>query len=122
MTKLRILVCGGRKYQNYAKVERVLNFFRNRDSEGIECIIHGGATGADSLASRYAKVNGIDEKPFPVTEEEWAKFKSAAGPIRNAKMITLGKPNLVIAFPGDKGTKNMIEQAERSRLLTISIP
>lgn len=42
----------------------------------------------------------------------WEAFGAAAGPVRNRWMLDL-EPDLVIAFPGGKGTKNMIEQAKK---------
>jgi hypothetical protein len=46
---------------------------------------------------------------------EWKKYGNAAGPIRNARMLNEGVPDVVIAFHENihksKGTKNMMDQA-----------
>ena len=36
--------------------------------------------------------------------------------MRNQKMLNEGKPDGVLAFPGGKGTENMIELATRSKV------
>jgi hypothetical protein len=38
----------------------------------------------------------------------------AAGPIRNQRMIDEGKPDLVIAFPGGRGTADMVSRAKKA--------
>lgn len=75
----------------------------------ITAIIHGGASGADTMAHRWA---GMIAKPVDVYPASWCKHGRAAGPIRNQQMIDDGKPDLVIAFPGGKGTADMVRKAE----------
>lgn len=36
----------------------------------------------------------------------------AAGPIRNQRMLDDGKPDRVLAFPGGRGTANMVKLAK----------
>ena len=45
---------------------------------------------------------------------DWDTHGRGAGPIRNKQMLEEGKPDLVIAFPGGKGTANMIGQAKEA--------
>ena len=104
---MRVLVCGGRDFTDYVLVvETIMDI--HIDS-AITCIIHGAARGADTEAENAARHIGIPTEVYPA---DWDKYKKAAGPIRNAQMITEGKPDLVIAFPGGKGTANMIKQAK----------
>lgn len=98
---MKILVCGGRHYGDQSKVWEVLN------SQQATMIIHGGATGADDLAGHYAREQGITEVIFPAN---WEKFGKIAGLIRNREMLR-ARPALVVAFPGNRGTENMIMQA-----------
>lgn len=102
----RVLVCGGRKFAERELAFAVLTQL-HRD-EPIECIIHGDQTGADTIAKEWALERGIPHRPFPA---EWRRYGNAAGPIRNRQMITRGKPDLVIAFPGGEGTADMVRQA-----------
>lgn len=110
MTKL--LVCGGRDYHNREEVFVTLNSYFEDFSE-IE-IICGGAKGADTLAMHWAALNHV---PLHVYFADWETYGPAAGAIRNKKMLENGKPDRVIAFPGGKGTANMIKQAVAAGVL-----
>lgn len=105
----RILVCGGRKYADLHALFKVLDQLLHQGAEGAACVITGGAPGADSLAERWAKHRGI---PLMVMPALWEKLGPSAGPIRNGWMIEFGKPDVVIAFPGGAGTKNMVARAK----------
>lgn len=103
---MKILVCGGRDFANESAV---INFlFRIDDERPITSIIHGGAKGADELAGRTAQLLQI---PCTVFKANWERDGKAAGPIRNQRMLDEGKPNLVVAFPGGKGTADMVRRA-----------
>jgi predicted Rossmann-fold nucleotide-binding protein len=103
----RVLVCGGRDYAAYARLCSTLDrLLVNRLPEVV--IIHGGASGADSLAGRYAAERGLTCEVF---EADWKTHGRAAGPIRNARMLAEGKPDTVVAFPGGRGTANMVALA-----------
>lgn len=116
---MRLLVCGGRFYRDECKVFHELHCLRVQ--HGIEVVIHGDATGADSLARKWAGEKGIPEARFPVTKEDWSHIGKSAGPIRNQKMIDDGKPTQVIAFGGGNGTADMIRRARRAGLPVIEI-
>jgi hypothetical protein len=102
---MKVLVCGGRDYANFAFMCDVLDPIREG---GISRIIHGGARGADSLAGRYAAMHGIEVEVYPA---DWEKHGKSAGPKRNAEMLAQSKPHLVVAFPGGKGTADMVKRA-----------
>lgn len=114
LDKHRILVCGGRDYVHKWKVFEILDLFKGQ----VQFIIHGAARGADLLAREWALINSIEELPF---KADWDRFGLAAGPIRNKKMLVEGHPDLVIAFPGGKGTANMITQAEKAGVTVMKI-
>jgi hypothetical protein len=103
---MRVLVCGGRDYQNDVLIYSVLNMLDRLNP--ITTLIHGDARGADTYAGKWADAHKV---PTIVERAEWDKYQNAAGPIRNRKMLT-HKPDLVIAFPGGRGTQNMINQAK----------
>ncbi|CAM3514606.1 DUF2493 domain-containing protein [Agrobacterium radiobacter] len=100
---MRVLVCGGRNYSNIAQVFYALDMLQP------QVIIEGGASGADALDRRYAAKRGVSLQTFPA---EWEKYGNAAGPIRNRKMLNEGKPDIVVAFPGGRGTADMVRRAE----------
>jgi hypothetical protein len=81
-------------------------------------LIAGGARGADTLAYEWAQARGI---PAVVYKADWAKLGRAAGPIRNQRMLGEGNPNLVIAFPGGRGTANMVRLAREAGVEVIEL-
>lgn len=107
---MRVLVCGGRDYADQPKVFDELA--RLHADKPITLLIEGGARGADFLAAQWAHLNGVPRESYPA---DWSKGR-AAGPIRNKRMLDEGKPDLVVAFPGGRGTANMIEQARRANV------
>jgi len=98
---MRILVCGGRDYDNWSAVREAL------DTHNPSVLIHGGASGADRLAGKWADVHGVPTIVFPAN---WRQGKKA-GPLRNRFMLSEGKPDLVLAFPGGRGTADMVSVA-----------
>ena len=106
---MKILVCGGRDYQNSKRVTDILG---KVDSEkGVDLIITGGATGADALAGEWADRNTVPRCEFPAN---WDHLGKRAGPLRNGLMLEFMQPDAVIAFGGGKGTGNMVSQAKGS--------
>jgi hypothetical protein len=111
---MKILVCGGRDYKDETAV---INFILRLDDERpITSIIHGGAPGADAIGGRCAELLKV---PCQVFKANWKKYGNAAGPIRNQKMLEEGKPDIVVAFPGGKGTADMVTRARSHGLEVI---
>lgn len=115
MFGLRVLVCGGRDYHNMHQLFDTLDGINFKTP--ITWVIHGNARGADTLAGTWAKLRGVGCTPVSA---EWSKYGSAAGPIRNKRMLGL-KPDLVVAFPGGKGTRNMIKQARKAAIDVLEV-
>ena len=109
---MKVLVCGGRDYNDYDTVARWLDQFKPT------FIIEGGATGADTLAWKYSKQNNIERLTI---EARWDKHGKAAGPIRNQQMIDEGKPDLVVAFKGGTGTADMVRRAKKHNIKVIEV-
>lgn len=103
---MRVLVCGGRDYTNGQKLHAYLD-----GKFGIDCIIQGGADGADALARGWAQRNGV---ALVSVHALWGHYGPYAGPRRNQDMINLLAPDLVIAAPGGKGTADMVARAEKA--------
>lgn len=104
---MRVLVCGGRDYADAVKLAEVLSKMHSELSFSL--VIHGAYRGADRLADDWAENMGIDRLPF---RAEWTKYGRGAGPRRNQKMLDEGRPDMVIAFPGDTGTADMVRRAK----------
>lgn len=113
---MRVLVCGGRDYTDRARVKAVLD--KLRAERGIDALIHGGARGADALAAEWAAAAGV---PAQVFLADWSRNGRAAGPIRNAKMLIEGRPALVVAFPGGRGTADMTRRARAAGVEIVEV-
>ena len=113
---MKVLVCGGRNFNDPLTLGSWLGGIHK--DHGITEIIHGGASGADHMAGEFARWQGI---PIRVFTPMWRTHGKAAGPIRNKQMIDVGKPDLVIAFPGGRGTADMVKQA-RAAGIRVLIP
>jgi len=115
--RTRILVCGGRDFTDRLTIYTILDYFHK--NAPIAVLIHGAAQGADMLADDWAKEKGIMREPYPAN---WSSYHGAnAGRVRNVKMLREGKPDLVIAFPGGKGTKHMRSIAKEKGLPVFDI-
>ena len=122
---MRILVCGGRDFDDYNLLSRtlhdVIQSAVKSPTENIyenTVIIHGCAKGADTLVNRWAFTNAI---PIEYFLPKWDEYGKTAGVIRNRTMLRKGKPDLVIAFPGGKRTANMIGIAREAGVKVMEI-
>lgn len=113
---MRVLVCGGRNYSDKCYLWSVLDGLGPPE---VSAIISGAAKGADALAAEWAKRFGFPLYEFPA---DWKAHGKAAGPIRNQRMIDDGKPDLVVAFAGGRGTADMTRRAEISGIPIRRIP
>lgn len=109
---IRLVVTGGRDYRDAARVARALEAVNRK--HGLACILQGGADGADLLCAEWGWDNGI---PVGTYNADWKAHGRKAGPIRNQRMIDEGKPDAAIAFPGGRGTADMV-----ARIKAAGIP
>lgn len=131
--KLRLIIAGGRDFDDYELLERECLAFIAQLSgvmyfpkkEDITCI-SGGAAGADYIGERFADYHRFNRKNFAA---DWEGLKYAAGPIRNKEMATYAtEPEFIrqgnicglIAFwDGDSpGTASMIDIAKKQGIKT----
>ena len=106
---MRVVVCGGRDYNTDAGWNHVMQVLGDLHAETpIDTVIEGGARGADFLGGCWAEMHKVKRVTVPA---DWATHGKAAGPIRNRRMLTDFHPDLVVAFPGGKGTADMVRQA-----------
>ncbi len=107
--EMRVLMCGGRDFNDVKLFAKAINALLLTDS--IDLVIQGGAKGADLMAELWAMRVGIPTVCYPAN---WTVHGKAAGYIRNKQMLEDGKPDLVMAFPGGKGTANMVKIAREA--------
>jgi hypothetical protein len=112
----RVLVCGGRDFSDRATLTAALD--RLHAERGFTLVIAGGARGADTMAEEWAASRGV---PCDVYMAEWERLGRKAGPIRNARMLTEGNPDLVVAFPGGRGTAHMVRIARRAGVGMVEV-
>ncbi len=119
---MKLLVCGGRFYgvgrTSIAKAEqdylvKVLDDLHA--ATPVSMLISGDCSGADRLAQEWAQRMSIPTMIFPA---DWSLGKKA-GPIRNARMLVEGQPDLVMAFPGGVGTDSMVRLAKAAKVGVI---
>lgn len=105
------LVCGGRDFADQRMFDTIMSHLVSQRGCPSK-IVHGNATGADAMADVWGKHLAIQVVPCPA---DWAKLGNAAGPVRNEDMLIDHKPKLVVAFPGGRGTADMLARANRRR-------
>ncbi len=99
----KVAIVGSRDYKNLDQVKEFIEAFPEDT-----IIVSGGAIGVDTIAEEKAEELGLKIKIF---FPDWAKFKKAAGPIRNKKIVDYA--DLVVAFwrKKSKGTGSTIKLA-----------
>jgi hypothetical protein len=118
----RLLVCGGRAYDDREVMDTWLWLFRG--AWGPFHLIVGydpndpKFQGADQLAYEWAKRHGVTGSCFPA---QWDVHGDRAGPIRNHLMLTRGRPEIIAHAPGGRGTADMIRRAEAAKRHLIPI-
>lgn len=115
---MRVLVCGGRDFADRDWLFAVMDKLA-RERGPVSTIIHGGARGADTLAGEWAASRNCPAEAYIA---DWASQGRAAGPIRNKRMLDAGRPDLVVAFPGGRGTANMVRQAKAAGVEVLVAP
>lgn len=107
-----VIVTGGRGYRDRLHVYTTLEDLRP------EVVLHGGQSGADTLADDWARANGVS---CFANRPKWKKMGGHAGPHRNGVMLHRAlaiyraerwERCVLVAFPGDRGTMDCISQAE----------
>ena len=122
---MRLLVTGSRNLADYNHFSKMMGEFCG--THWIpDTVIHGAAQGADTMAGRWVReMNSMRNHDPVITEIEeparWNLHGKAAGPIRNKLMLDKHKPDIVLAFPGGKGTASMTKLAKWYGVPVISV-
>jgi len=107
---MRVIIAGGRDFHDYGVL---LNAIVECDFN-IQTVVSGGAKGVDALGERYAEQADVKLVVYPA---DWEKNGRAAGPIRNRKMAENADALIALWDGKSRGTKNMIETANKLGLL-----
>jgi hypothetical protein len=131
-TKMILAVSGSRLFTDYTVFTEKINNFVNKYGKPIE-IVHGGAPGADAMATTWAKSQNIPceiIRPDYENEEMIKKYSKKvwgrlAPLVRNEDIIKYGTH--LIAFPLDEtktgfksnGTLSAINHAKKANKIIV---
>ena len=103
---MRIIIAGTRTSVNMDHLEVAIQ----KSGWTPKVIISGTAKGADQLGEQWARENSVPVKQF---KPDWSQYGKAAGPKRNREMAENADALIALWDGKSKGTKNMIETAEK---------
>ena len=111
---MRLLwVAGGRDYSHVPKMRLVLRPYVDTGWT----LITGAQRGADLTAETIWR--GW-ELPYIGVPARWGARGRGAGPERNMRIARDHKPDLLLHFPGGRGTVNAIQTAEQHNIETLA--
>ena len=109
---MKVIIAGTRTLSRYSYVldaVKASGFCSKNDME----VVSGMAFGIDTLAVDFAERNNLKVHEFPAN---WKKYKMGAGYIRNREMAEFSDALIAIWDGKSKGTKHMIEEANKLHL------
>lgn len=119
----RILVCGSRSKDHEALVEAELDRQLAAAPVGIR-LIHGAIGGVAAVANAWAwgqraLGRGVEVRSFTLLGEESRtprRFRT-----RNVRMLKQGRPQLVLAFPGDEESEHLVAIARIQGITVVEV-
>jgi len=107
--KYKLAVVGSREFKNEQQVFQILDAAK----DSITLVISGGATGADTLAERWADIN---KKSKYIIRPDWhpnGKYDKGAGFKRNIEIVKACDRCIAFWDGSSKGTMNTIDHCLR---------
>ena len=111
--KFRVIIAGGRDFEDFRFLSKKCMEKLQNKTDVI--VVSGGAKGADQLGEKFANFMGYDIKVFPANWE----VGPIAGILRNREMAEYADALIAFWDGKSKGTKNMIEEAEKRNLKVV---
>lgn len=108
--KFRVIIAGGRDFDDFRFLCKKCMAKLQNKTEVV--IVSGTAKGADQLGEKFAKFIGYEIKQFPANWE----LGLIAGMLRNREMAEYADALIAFWDGKSKGTKNMIEEAQKRNL------
>lgn len=110
------LICGGRDFSDARMFSDAMRrIVRERGYPAV--VVHGGAYGADRMAENWAIESQVEKVvAYPAI---WKRDGNKAGPLRNQRMLDDARPDVVISFPGGRGTADMVRRARATSGITL---
>lgn len=109
---MKLIVAGSRDFNDFQLLRNKLDFFLSKTDEKVE-IVSGTCRGSDRLGERYAGLRKLKVKKFPAN---WNKYGLSAGYKRNEQMAKYASHCVVFWDGKSRGTKHMIDFAEKYKL------
>lgn len=110
---IRALFTGGRGYHAaFYRLQKLHSQYR------FDEVVHGDAPGVDTDVDNFAKTMRLPRHAYPA---DWNRYGNNAGPIRNGIMLKSSQPDIVFAWPGARGTRDMVERAEEAGIEVVHV-
>lgn len=108
MNPFRLIVAGGRDFQNYSLLkEELITANNNLWNNGYQLVVISGlARGADNLGLQWAKEYNVPYETFPAN---WDLYGKSAGYKRNQQMADIADGLIAFWDGKSRGTSNMIQ-------------
>lgn len=111
---MRVLFTGGRDFDDRRSLFLCLDAFDSIIP--ITEVVVGDARGVDAFVLEWAKLRN---KTWFCEKAHWKMLGNYAGIERNERMVKLYNPDLVIAFPGGKGTKHCVDFSRKNGIEVV---
>lgn len=101
---MRLLICGGRDFNNTGAMHRWIDHLFVAAARSEFLILQDGGPGAAKLAHDWAGEHGVRLLAFD-----------------GAPILSDGKPDLVLAFPGGRETADLVQRAEIAGVKVVRV-
>ena len=116
---MKIAIVGSRDFNDYELLKNELAKFTKENEISLQCIVSGGAKGADNLAEKFAAEMDLE---IIIFKPNYEKYGRGATIVRNSKIIE--NSDIVFAFwdGKSKGTLDSIKKTKKleKKLLIIN--
>lgn len=107
MNEFKLIVAGGRDFNDYELLSNTVMYLANEIYQAKEVsIVSGMARGADALGVRFAKSHEVKIYEFPAN---WEGLGKRAGFMRNTEMGKFADALVVFWDGKSHGTKHMMD-------------
>ena len=115
----KVLFTGGRSFTDISLVRIIFDYLKGQIGDFEIC--HGAAVGLDTLVDEVARERNIPRTPFQVPTNDYRLYGNRAPTMRNQRMLDEFKPDLVVVFPGARGTQDMHNRAYSAGKLILNV-
>lgn len=116
---IRILITGSRNFSDWAAMKNALTPYWVTFEDAEVTLVHGGCSGADTIAGDVAASLGWTVEVHPA---DWERYGRRAGPLRNQEMVDSGA-DVCLAFPigESRGTRDCMARAEKAGIPVVVV-